>query len=143
MLRKTALALVVALLVTSLSPAPGFSWYSSPPGPYYGGHYGPPRYYYDHGYRYYDHDYDDAWLWVGGILLGTVLVAALLQSTPPRNDVYVQQQTQQIYSYPPYVPPGMCRWERYILDNQGRFVLDQYGQPVKQYTLGSCQFPPN
>lgn len=141
--KKITLILVGALLLTSFSPANGLSWYSSPPGHYpYGGHHGPYRPY-SYGHYYHDYDYDDAWLWVGGILLGTVLVAALLQSSPPQPDVYVQQQTQPIYSYPPYVPPGMCRWERYILDNQGRFVLDQYGQPIKQYTLGSCQYPPN
>lgn len=134
MLKRTALVLVVALLFTPLSPSVGLTWYSHSPGPYYHD-----RYYYDHGH--YDHYDDDAWLWVGGILLGTLFLSTMLQ--PPSPPVYYQQQQTQIYTYPPYVPPGMCRWERYVLDGNGRFVLDQYGQPIKEYTLGSCQFPPN
>lgn len=135
MLKKTAFVLVVALLCTPLSPSVGLTWYSHPPGPYYGGgYYG----HYDHGY--YDHD-DDAWLWVGGILLGTLFLTSMLQQPTYEPQVYYQPQPQ-IFNYPPYVPPGMCRWERYIRDSQGRFILDQYGQPIKQYTLGSCQAPP-
>jgi hypothetical protein len=133
MLKKTALVLAVVLLLTPLSPSVGLTWYSQPPGPYYHD-----RSYYGHGHH--DHYDDDAWLWVGGILLGTLFLATMLQ--PPSPPVYYQPPTQ-IYTYPPYVPPGMCRWERYILDSNGRFVLDQYGQPIKEYTIGSCQFPPN
>lgn len=137
MLRKTAIILVVALLFTPLSPSAGLTWYSHSPGPYYGGG---SYNYYDHGN--YDHYDDDAWLWVGGILLGTLFLATMVQQPAPEPQVYYQQPQTQIYTYPPYVPPGMCRWERYIRDSQGRFILDQYGQPVKQYTLGSCQYPP-
>lgn len=42
----------------------------------------------------------------------------------------------------PAVPPGMCRWERTMLDNSGRPVLDRYGRPVKEYAIGSCLTPP-
>lgn len=42
----------------------------------------------------------------------------------------------------PAVPPGMCRWERTVLDNSGRPVLDRYGRPVKEYAIGSCLTPP-
>lgn len=135
MFKKTALVLAVALLFTPFSPTAGLAWYSQPPGPYYhGGYYG----HYEHGY----HD-DDAWLWFGGILLGTLFLATMLQQPAPEPQGYYQQQQPQVYSYPPYVPPGLCRWERYIKDINGMFILDQYGQPVKEYTIGSCQYPPN
>jgi hypothetical protein len=135
MFKKTALVLVVALLFTPFSPSVSLAWYSHP-GPYYHD-----RYYghYDHGYHY----DDDAWLWFGGILLGTLFLTALFQQPAPEPQIYYQQQPTQVYSYPPYVPPGLCRWERYVKDMYGRFVLDQYGQPVKEYTIGSCQYPPN
>jgi len=136
MFQKTALVLVAALLISPLSPSIGLAWHSPPPGPYY---HDRPYGHYHHGHGHYD---DDAWLWFGGILLGTLFLAAISQPPAPERQVYSQQPTQ-IYAYPPYVPPGMCRWERYILDRNGRFVLDQYGQPVKEYTLGSCQYPPN
>jgi len=42
----------------------------------------------------------------------------------------------------PALPPGKCSWERYLLDGSGRPVLDQYGQPVKEYSIGSCHSPP-
>jgi len=42
----------------------------------------------------------------------------------------------------PAVPPGMCRWERTVLDNSGRPVLDHFGRPVKEYAIGSCLTPP-
>ncbi|MHB8809629.1 MAG: hypothetical protein ACYC9M_06410 [Desulfobulbaceae bacterium] len=133
MFKKTAFVLVVALLVPPLSPSIGMTWYPHSPGPYYhGGYYG----HYDH----YDHD-DDALLWFGGILLGTLFLSSMLQQPAYEPPVYYQPQPQ-VYTYPPYVPPGMCRWERYMRDRQGRFVLDQYGQPIKEYTLGSCQYPP-
>jgi len=44
---------------------------------------------------------------------------------------------------PPQAPPGMCRWERTVLDNRGRPVRDPYGRPLKEYAIGSCQSPPN
>lgn len=42
----------------------------------------------------------------------------------------------------PAIPPGRCRWERYLLDGHGRPVLDPYGGPVKEYRIGSCHSPP-
>ncbi|ADW18655.1 hypothetical protein Despr_2517 [Desulfobulbus propionicus DSM 2032] len=47
-----------------------------------------------------------------------------------------------IYLSPPPVPPGMCRWERQVLDQFGRPVLDQYGQPLREYTIAPCLTPP-
>ena len=140
MFKKTALVLALALLVTPFSPSVGLTWYSSSPGPYY---YDRPYGHYRHYDRGYYHHDDDALLWVGGILLGALVLGAVLQQPAPEPERYIQPQQPQVYTYPPYVPPGMCRWERYILDGNGRFILDQYGQPVKEYTLGSCQFPPN
>ncbi|MEW6521536.1 MAG: hypothetical protein AB1461_19230 [Thermodesulfobacteriota bacterium] len=98
-------------------------------------------------YPHHSHHHGDEALWwgLGGLLLGTFIAAATLHPPPPpppRPVVYAQPQTQ-VYTYPPYVPPGMCRWERFMLDGYGRPVLDQYGQPVKEYSLGSCQYPPN
>ncbi|MHB8789147.1 MAG: hypothetical protein ACYDBT_04640 [Desulfobulbaceae bacterium] len=141
MFKKTALVLAVALLVTPLSPSVGLTWYSSPPEPNY--HDRPYGHYRHYDRDYYHHDDDDAWLWVGGILLGALVLGAALQQPSPEPQSYIQPQQPQVYTFPPYVPPGMCRWERYILDGNGRYILDQYGQPVKEYTLGSCQFPPN
>lgn len=43
----------------------------------------------------------------------------------------------------PAMPPGMCRWERTVLDSNGRPVLDRYGRPLKEYAIGSCLYPPN
>jgi hypothetical protein len=43
---------------------------------------------------------------------------------------------------PPQAPAGLCRWERAVLDNSGRPVLDQYGKPLKEYAIGSCRHPP-
>jgi len=42
----------------------------------------------------------------------------------------------------PAAPAGKCRWERYVLDGNGRPSLDPYGQPVKEYSIGSCLYPP-
>ncbi|WP_310599184.1 hypothetical protein [Desulfobulbus sp.] len=42
----------------------------------------------------------------------------------------------------PQAPPGMCRWERTVLDGAGRPVLDRYGRPIKEYAIGSCVSPP-
>jgi hypothetical protein len=44
--------------------------------------------------------------------------------------------------YPPPVPPGMCRWERQVLDSYGRPLLDQNGHPLREYTIGPCDVPP-
>ena len=132
MFKKTALILVLAILMTPLYPSSGMCWRSHSSGYYHQSNY-------YRGYRG-----DDAWLWgLTGLILGAVIVAATIQQPPPRRVVYVEGPQTPIYAYPPEVPPGMCRWERYILDDYGRVILDQYGQPVKQYTLGSCQYPPN
>ena len=50
--------------------------------------------------------------------------------------------SQSVYSYPPEVPPGLCRWERTVLDGAGWPLLDTRGMPVKEYTIGSCSSPP-
>lgn len=50
--------------------------------------------------------------------------------------------SQPVYSYPPEVPPGLCRWERTVLDGSGWPLLDARGLPVKEYTIGSCTSPP-
>lgn len=156
MLRQTALILAAVLLLTPLSPVRALAWRCQPSGPYYQGGYSHDYYdyydndcddYYDDDYdRYYDDDDDDvdeALLWgLGGLLLGGLLLSAATQDQPAQPEV-ISQPPPQVYGYPPPVPPGMCRWERSVLDAYGRNVLDQYGQPVKEYTLGSCQFPPN
>lgn len=53
-----------------------------------------------------------------------------------------QRPRPPIYSYPIEPPPGMCRWERQILDRSGRPVLDRDGQPMREYTIGPCWRPP-
>lgn len=122
MVKKTFLALMVVLMATSLVPSEGMCWY---------GHHG------RHGYHH-----NDALLWgLGGLVLGTTLVAATYQ--PPPRVVY-GAPLPPVYAYAPTnLPPGMCRWERYVLDGYGRTLLDQRGQPVREYTVGSCQYPPN
>jgi len=131
MFKKTAFVLVLSVMMIPLYPSPGMCWRSSS------------YHHSSHGY----HGDDALWWGLGGLLLGTFIAAAALPPAPPPPAppvVYVQpQQSQtQVYTYPPYVPPGMCRWERFMLDGYGRMVLDQYGRPVKEYTIGSCQYPP-
>lgn len=41
------------------------------------------------------------------------------------------------------LPPGMCRWERYLLGPDGRVLLDAFGRPLKEVTVGPCLAPPN
>jgi hypothetical protein len=48
-----------------------------------------------------------------------------------------------VVMFPPQPPPGMCRWERNVLDDDGRIILDQFGIPLKEYAIGSCRYPPN
>lgn len=139
MFKKTALVLVFAMAVTTIYPSVSMSWNSPSPR-------------YDH-YRHYsyrdNHHYrrghgDEALFWgLAGLFLGTVILTAVLQPPPSPVPMAYAEPQARIYTYPPSVPPGMCRWERYVLDNYGRMILDQYGQPVKEYTLGSCQYPPN
>jgi hypothetical protein len=44
--------------------------------------------------------------------------------------------------YPPDLPPGMCRWQRFILDSNGRPLFDPSGNPLKESTVGPCTKPP-
>lgn len=126
MIKKTIFALVVVMIATSLVPSEGMCRYARHGG-YHGG--------YNHGY------YNDAWLWgLGGLVLGTTFAAMTLQ--PPAQRV-VYDAPPAVYTYAPSVPPGMCRWERYVLDGYGRTLLDQRGQPVREYSVGPCQYPPN
>ncbi len=129
MIKKTALLLVFFLFICPLYQVEGKAWHSSPPS-----------YYQQHHY-YRGHHSGDAIFWgVTGLILGSILISSFIQPPPPRV-AYVEPRTP-IYTYPPDIPPGMCRWERYLLDQYGRVLLDQNGQPMKQYTLGSCQYPP-
>lgn len=127
MIKKTALLLVCALVVTLSSPAQGLAW----------------RYHHPRSHHH-NHDYHgDASLFWGltGLLLGTAVIASIIQQPPPVQIVRPRPRPI-VYTYPPPVPPGLCRWERYLLDGNGRIILDQYGQPVMEYTIGSCQYPP-
>ncbi|MGD9950000.1 MAG: hypothetical protein AB7U29_16205 [Desulfobulbus sp.] len=47
-----------------------------------------------------------------------------------------------IYRYPIPPPPGKCRWERQLLAPNGTPLLDQSGQPVREYITGPCGRPP-
>ena len=125
MVKKTILALLIGMMALSLVPSEGMCWYGRP---VYGHHYG--------------HYHGDPWLWgVGGLVLGTAITVAALQPPPPQRVVYAAPPPA-VYAYPPSVPPGMCRWERYVLDGYGRTMLDRYGQPVREYTIGPCNNPP-
>ena len=129
MFKKTAFVLVFAMSMFTIFPSAAMSWHSHPP-------------IYKH-YYHYGHVDEDLFWGLTAVFLGTALLSAFLQ--PPQQQApltYFAPKTR-IYTYPPVVPPGMCRWERYILDRYGKMVLDQYGKPVKEYTLGSCQYPPN
>ena len=135
------------ILTISLSPSIGMCWHS---GNYSGGYHGGYGHYYG-GYRggYY---YNDAWAWgLGGLVVGSALTAAVLYQPPPpvvysypppQPVAYAPPQTA-VYATKPSIPPGKCRWERAVLDNYGRPILDQKGRPVLEYTIGSCQNPPN
>lgn len=137
MFKKITLVLVFAMFTTSFYPSVGMSWNS--PSPRYDQY----RHYPYQGNLHYRRHGDEALFWgLTGLFLGTVLLSAFLQPPRPPVPMVYGAPKSRIYTYPPAVPPGMCRWERYILDNYGRMVLDQYGHPVKEYTLGSCQYPP-
>lgn len=130
-MKKTASIVALCLLALCLTPSAGLSWYGHRP-------------YYPH---HHSHHGGDAWAWgLSGLIIGGALVAAATQpvvyAAPPPPAVYAPPPAA-VYSYPPEVPPGMCRWERYVLDSYGRTMLDQNGQPIREYTLGSCQSPPN
>jgi len=146
MFKKTVYALVISMVLMSTLPTMslcGHPGYYGRPGPYSGGyHRGPSRYYGGYHGGYY---HNDEWVWgLGGLLVGWTLAAAFLQypPSPPVTYGYPPPPTQ-VYSYKPSIPPGLCRWERTVLDNYGRAILDQYGKPVLEYTIGSCQSPPN
>ena len=150
MMRKAVLVLVLCIMAVPVMPTNGFS---RPRGYHY---YPPPPVH----YRHYHHRYhDDAWAWgLAGLVVGGLMVAAISQPTyspPPQRVVYVEPPprvfyqpvavasgTGQIFTYPPNVPPGMCRWERPVFDQYGRPVLTQSGMQAKEYTLGSCQYAP-
>jgi len=146
MFKKTVYALVFGLISTSFLPSIGMCrhpGYYGGPGRYYGGyHGGPSRYYGGYHGGYY---HNDVWVWgLGGLLVGSALTAAFRQYPPQPRVVYgYPPPPTQVYSYKPSVPPGMCRWERTVLDNYGRAILDPNGRPVLEYTIGSCQSPPN
>lgn len=119
MLKKLLAGLIVATLALPLAPSTGLCWYGGPP---------PPAYHHHHG--------GDGWVWgLGGLVLGSALVAATMQ--PTREVVYVQPQPTYAY-----VAPRSCRWERYVLDGYGQTMYDRYGQPIKEYTTGPCDTPP-
>ena len=117
-----------------------------------------PNYHYQK-YRHYNRYYhDDAWAWgIAGLVVGSALTAIVtrpvvyepsrpavvyVESSPPRTTYQSPVGQARIYTYPPEVPPGMCRWERPMVDEYGRSVLNRDGMPGKVYTLGSCEFPP-
>ena len=132
MFKKTIFALIIVIMATSLVPSEGMCWYSHHGGR--GGRGG-------HGGQGGHHN--DAVVWgLGGLVLGTTIVAATYQPPPPRV-VYGAPPPAVDDYYAPNVAPGMCRWERYVLDGYGRTLLDQRGQPVREYTVGPCQYPPN
>jgi hypothetical protein len=146
MCKKTIYALIVSLVTTLAVPSIGMcrpAGYHGSPGRYHSGyHRAPGRYY---GGHHGSSHHNDAWVWgLGGLVVGSVLAAAFLQYPPPPQAVYgYPPAPTKIYSYKPSIPPGMCRWERTVLDYYGRPVLDQNGRPVMEYTIGSCQSPPN
>ncbi|ADW17345.1 hypothetical protein Despr_1175 [Desulfobulbus propionicus DSM 2032] len=112
MIKKTTLVLMLCLLLT---PSVGYS-------------------HHHHG--------DAALAWgLTGLFIGSMLTAAayrppVVYAAPPA--VY----RPPVYAYAPSVPPGSCRWERYVLDGYGRALLDPYGRPIKEYTIGPCDYPP-
>ncbi len=75
-----------------------------------------------------------------GLFLGSALTALAYRPPPPAYPPPVA--AAPVTTYAPVVPPGMCRWERYVLDHYGQVLLNQYGYPIKEYTIGSCQYPP-
>ena len=134
MKKRLIAGVALSLFALSLYPATVMAWHH------------PPRSYYHHGYG-------DDWVWgLTGLLIGGALVAAATQpvvyaapppvAAYPPYSAYGPPAQANVYNYPPAVPPGLCRWERYVLDGQGRALLDAYGQPIREYTIGSCQYPP-
>ncbi|MDO5675052.1 MAG: hypothetical protein Q4G66_09075 [bacterium] len=89
------------------------------------------------------------WGGLGELSLGDIFAPFIVD--PPfaldqpfsRTSYAPRYNSQPVYSYPPEVPPGLCRWERTVLDSSGRPLLDARGMPVKEYTIGSCSVAPN
>ncbi|MCL1979457.1 MAG: hypothetical protein FWG62_00065 [Proteobacteria bacterium] len=135
MMKKIAIGLLVSFMAVPLLPTTGLCWRGGPPSPYYG----------YRGYSGYHRHYGSGgWiLGLGGLVLGTAIVASALQPPPPQV-VYAAPPPPPVgyYSYRPAVSPGACRWERYVLDGYGRAMFDRYGQPIKEYTTGPCDYPP-
>ncbi len=130
MSKKILLSVLLVLSMVALIPAQGMCWYPPPP----------------HHHHYHGHHGGDLLAWgITGLVVGSLVTAAALQPVPTSTVQYAAPPpvtTTQVYDYPPQVPSGMCRWERYVLDGQGNYVLGADGQPVREYTLGSCQYPP-
>ena len=117
MIKKTMLALACGMLVVPMAPTLGECHH--------------------HG--------GDALFWViAGLLVGSTLAAA--SSPSPATVVYAAPPPPvykpPAYVYVPEVPVENCRWERYALDGYGRVLMDSYGRPVKEYTVGPCDQPP-
>lgn len=100
------------------------------------------------GYAHHHHHHGGVALAWGltGLVLGSSLAAFTYRPAPtvvyaPPPPVYPPPAYG--YGYAPAIPPGYCRWERYVLDGYGRVLHDGYGQPIKEYTIASCQYPPN
>ena len=122
MRKKFVCALAASMFFAAATPSSGWSWHGGPP-PHHGGH------------------GDDALLWgLGGLVLGAGLVAATVDASPPQRVVYVEPEPVR-YTYAP-PPPSTCRWERNVVDRYGRIVYDRYGDPVREYTSGPCDYPP-
>jgi hypothetical protein len=129
MTKKLIAGLLVASLSIPLMPDLGMSWYGGPP---------PPSGYHQ---RHHRNNGGDAWLWgLGGLVLGTAIVATAMQ--PTAQQVVYAEAPPPAYAYPRAYAPAQCRWERYVLDGYGRNVYDRYGQPLKEYTTGPCDYPP-
>jgi hypothetical protein len=114
--RKTILALVCSLLVMPIAPTAGWS-------------------------HHYHGDYALAW-GLTGLFVGSTLATFAYRPPPVVYAAAPPVYRPPVTAYAPAVPAGMCRWERYVLDRYGRPLLDRYGQPIKEYTLGSCHYPP-
>jgi len=136
MVKKISIGLLVSILAVPLIPTTGMSWHGGGPRSSFHGRYG------GH-YHYGRHHRSGAWLWgLGGLILGSAVVAAAMQPPAVAYPYSYSSYPYSPYAYQPRVAPGACRWERYVLDGYGRTMLDRYGQPIKEYTTGPCDYPP-